>query len=193
MPRTKNFSPEEALEKAVNLFWEQGYHATSMQNLVDALGINRASMYGTYGGKDELFAQALEAYQAAETKEVSAILYYYTDIRQGLYVMFEYFVDSALKEESSNSCFHVNTAVELANESKAIKESLEACRELHLKMYRTYLEFGKSKAQLANHKEIEGLAQILYNFQCGLMSASKLNPRKEQLMKSVSTLLTILD
>ena len=60
MPRTKNFDPAEVLEKAKNLFWEKGYYATSMQDLVDTLGINRASMYDTYGGKDQLFAKALE-------------------------------------------------------------------------------------------------------------------------------------
>lgn len=193
MPRTKNFNPEETLEKAVKLFWEQGYHATSMQNLVENLGINRASMYDTYGGKDQLFALALEAYHAAESKEVSAILYYYTDIRQGLYVMFEYLVDAALLEKQSRSCFHVNTVVELANESEVIRESLQSAKDLHLKMYRTYLEYGKSKGQLATHKEIEGLAQTLYNFQCGLMSASKLNAQKAQLMKSVTVLLGVLD
>lgn len=193
MPRTKNFDPAEVLEKAKNLFWEKGYYATSMQDLVDSLGINRASMYDTYGGKDQLFAKALESYQTAETKEVSSILYYYTDIRQGLYVMFEYFVDAALKDDKSNSCFHLNTTVELANSSEEIRASLLETRELHLKMFRTYLEYGKSKGQLAAHKDIEGIAQTLYAFQCGLLATSKLNPLKENLMKTVSTTLSILD
>lgn len=193
MARTKSFNPQKTLQKAVNLFWEQGYHATSMQNLVDGLGINRASMYDTYGSKEALFAKALESYQESESKQVSSILYYYTDIRQGLYVMFEYYVDSALKEGKSNSCFHVNTAIELANESEEIRKSLAAAREFHLKMYRTYLDYGKSKGQLAAHKDIEGIAQTLYNYQCGLMSASKLNPNKESLMYSVSAIIKLLD
>ncbi len=193
MARTKSFNPEKTLQKAVNLFWEQGYHATSMQNLVDVLGINRASMYDTYGSKETLFAKALEAYQEAESKQVSSILYYYTDIRQGLYVMFEYFIDTALKEGKSNSCFHVNTAVELANDSEEIRKSLAEAREFHLKMYRTYLNYGRDKGQLAAHKDIEGIAQGLYAFQCGLMASSKLNPNKDQLLQSVSALLKVLD
>lgn len=193
MPRTKNFDPAEVLEKAKNLFWEKGYYATSMQDLVDTLGINRASMYDTYGGKDQLFARALESYQQAETKEVSAILYYYTNVREGLYIMFEYMLNQALKEGFSHSCFHVNTVVELSNSSEDVKAKLLAAKEMYLKMYRTYLEYGKSKSQLAAHKNVEAIAQALYAFQCGLLASSKLNPSKENLMKSVSAFLNLLD
>ena len=44
MPRTKQFNEEEVLNKAMELFWEKGFHATSIQDLVSHLGINRASL-----------------------------------------------------------------------------------------------------------------------------------------------------
>ena len=62
MPRTKQFCEIETLEKAVELFWNKGFHATSMQDLVSHLGINRASLYATYGDKSDLFKKALCAY-----------------------------------------------------------------------------------------------------------------------------------
>ncbi len=49
--RPKNFNPEEALNKAMDLFWDRGFEATSIQDLVDNVGINRASMYDTFGDK----------------------------------------------------------------------------------------------------------------------------------------------
>ena len=58
MPRTKQFNEEEILKKAMELFWEKGFHATSIQDLVAHLGINRASLYDTFGGKEELFKKA---------------------------------------------------------------------------------------------------------------------------------------
>ena len=60
--RTKQFVREEALDKAVELFWQQGYEATSIQNLVDKMGINRSSMYDTFGDKQQLFLVAMERY-----------------------------------------------------------------------------------------------------------------------------------
>ena len=62
MPRVKLFDEKEVLTKAMDLFWKQGYAATSIQDLVAYLGINRASMYDTFGGKEALFSMAFEQY-----------------------------------------------------------------------------------------------------------------------------------
>lgn len=62
MARNKAFEPEERLEKAKCLFWQKGYNATSMQDLVDTMGLNRGSIYDTYGDKHSLFLQCLRSY-----------------------------------------------------------------------------------------------------------------------------------
>lgn len=62
MARPKAFEPSEALHQAIQLFWSKGYAATSMEDLVQAMGINRASMYNTFGNKHTLYMQALESY-----------------------------------------------------------------------------------------------------------------------------------
>lgn len=62
MARTKAFEPEEKLEKAKSVFWQKGYSATSMQDLVDTMGLNRGSIYDTYGDKHSLFLQCLRSY-----------------------------------------------------------------------------------------------------------------------------------
>ena len=63
MPRVKSFDEKEVLDKAIHLFWKQGYTATSIQDLVTHLGINRASLYDTFGDKEELFKKAFEQYR----------------------------------------------------------------------------------------------------------------------------------
>ncbi|MCE7002789.1 TetR/AcrR family transcriptional regulator [Kibdelosporangium philippinense] len=62
MPRTKEFDPDAVLRSALNLFWRKGYEATSIQDLVDHLGIGRASMYATFGTKHDLYLRALDLY-----------------------------------------------------------------------------------------------------------------------------------
>ena len=62
MARPREFDVDEALDRATALFWTRGYEATSVQDLVDALGVNRASLYGTFGDKAQLFAAVLERY-----------------------------------------------------------------------------------------------------------------------------------
>ena len=66
MARHKEFDPDVALDRALELFWERGYEATSMADLVDHLGIGRASLYATFGSKHELYLKALDRYLLKE-------------------------------------------------------------------------------------------------------------------------------
>ncbi|MEL6349715.1 MAG: TetR/AcrR family transcriptional regulator [Myxococcota bacterium] len=62
MPRRRSFEPEDALRRAMWVFWERGYAAASIQDLTQAMGINRFSMYNTFGDKQTLFLAALDHY-----------------------------------------------------------------------------------------------------------------------------------
>lgn len=69
MGRIKTFDEVAALDKALQLFWQKGFAATSMQDLVDAMQISRSSLYTTYGDKETIYIKALKAYKA-RTSEV---------------------------------------------------------------------------------------------------------------------------
>lgn len=62
MPDVKHFDPEAALDTVVRLFWRRGVATTGIQDIVDATGLNRSSLYSTFGGKQELYRAALEHY-----------------------------------------------------------------------------------------------------------------------------------
>jgi AcrR family transcriptional regulator len=72
--RTKSFSYEEALDAAVRVFGAKGYDATSLADLTDAMGINKPSMYATFGNKEELFRRAMERFSEAGKAHFSAVL-----------------------------------------------------------------------------------------------------------------------
>ncbi|GHH38753.1 TetR/AcrR family transcriptional regulator [Lentzea cavernae] len=60
--RPRSFDPDEALEKAMRVFWQNGYEGASLPDLTEAMGISRTSMYAVFGNKEELFRQALARY-----------------------------------------------------------------------------------------------------------------------------------
>jgi len=62
MARPREFDVDQALDRATEVFWTRGYEATSVQDLVDALGVNRASLYATFGDKAQLFAAVIDRY-----------------------------------------------------------------------------------------------------------------------------------
>jgi AcrR family transcriptional regulator len=63
MARPREFDVDEALDRATEVFWARGYEATSVQDLVDALGVNRASLYATFGDKAQLFSAVIDRYR----------------------------------------------------------------------------------------------------------------------------------
>lgn len=63
MPRPKSFDPDTALAKAMTVFWDKGFDAASISDLTEAMGINRFSLYDTFGDKHTLYIKALESYE----------------------------------------------------------------------------------------------------------------------------------
>ncbi len=84
MARTPRFDRQIALDHAVALFWEKGYHATSMKQIEQALDMRPGSIYATFGSKDGLFAEALARYAERGGKELADHLAGYDAIINGL-------------------------------------------------------------------------------------------------------------
>lgn len=114
MGRHKNYDRETIAQKAMEVFWREGYHGTSTQALVDAMGVNRFSVYAEFGNKQNLYEAALAAYdkevvnahfQALESAQAG--LSDIEDMLQGL-------TEAAGQPGSELGCFMCNCATERA-------------------------------------------------------------------------------
>lgn len=112
MPRTKEFDVEATLDRAVELFRRRGYSATSIQDLVDTLGINRASLYATFGTKEALFAQAVQRYLEV-TATMRTAWVEQSSPRQTLVAYVQQTAELVLGQGSDAGCMIVNACTEL--------------------------------------------------------------------------------
>src|SRR6201990_3023610 len=110
MARKKEFDEEAILDKAVDLFWQNGYHATSAQHLVDALGISRSSLYDTYTDKRTLFLKALKQYQDKNTKALVGFANRAMDGEQAIRDIFMGIIEESAVDDLNKGCFMVNTS-----------------------------------------------------------------------------------
>jgi TetR/AcrR family transcriptional repressor of nem operon len=112
MPRVKLFNENDVLEKAMNLFWKKGYDATSIQDLVNHLGINRASLYDTFEGKKELFAKVFLLYRETNSNGLKQFLSSQDDIKLGFSRLFIQVIEQSKSDIHNKECFVVNTTIE---------------------------------------------------------------------------------
>jgi TetR/AcrR family transcriptional repressor of nem operon len=114
MARTKVFDEQVVLDKAMDLFWQKGYNATSAQDLVNGLGISRSSLYDTYGDKHSLFIKALQQYRKKRIDDTIKDAGTTEDVEAYIKSLFEFVKTEALQDDKTKGCFMVNSAVELA-------------------------------------------------------------------------------
>ena len=89
----------------MEVFWRRGYEAASIQDLVQHMGINRQSMYDTFGDKHALFLQALDRYREIQSRRVFEILDRPGSVKKNVRLLFEEAVERALSEEGRRGCF----------------------------------------------------------------------------------------
>jgi len=112
MARLKTFDEETVLDRAMDLFWRQGYEGTGVQDLVDELGISRSSLYATFGGKEQLFLRSFERYCSREAGPRHALLTGPGSPLAGIRALLLGLADAPSEYPDRRGCLVVNSAME---------------------------------------------------------------------------------
>jgi len=162
MARKKEFDEDELLEKATNLFWRKGYNATSAQDLVDELKINRSSLYNTYSDKKTLFKKALKKYQEQQTQAVLDLLNNADDPEKAIQQVFDDLVKESNEDTAAKGCFMVNTAVEIAGQDEEIGTLVHANNQSVEDALTIAIEKGQKMGQFSTKNAARAYARFLF-------------------------------
>ena len=164
MARTKEFDPDEALSRALELFWERGYEATSMADLVEHLGIARASIYGTFGGKHALYLKALERYLETTDPAVAEALAQPGPVLPTIRTLLARYAEQSAHDQPRHGCFVVNAAVELAARDAEAARLVEASWNFLEASLTSALTRAQAQGELSRNKDPRALARFLVVF-----------------------------
>lgn len=178
MPWEKQFDIEDVLNKAMQVFWSQGYEATSMQDLLNSMGINRGSLYSTYRDKHSLFLAALRMYDdKVRSMRLSNLESKYGPkeaIRQLLLTFFTQVTGLS----DNRGCFLTNTALELATrDPEAGKIVSQSQKEIETFFKRMIIK-GKAVGEIAPDVQPEDTASGLLASLMGLAVLSRSRPEQ---------------
>lgn len=193
MPRVKLFDEKEVLCKAMNLFWKQGYAATSVQDLVSHLGINRASLYNTYGDKEQLFKKSFELYRKTNIEKLNQFFLSRPDVKKGFSELFDIAIQEAVLDKDNKGCFVVNITTELIPKDEKILDILEENKRVFEMIFYDYLKKGQESGQLHTQQDLKSLASFFFTIYNGIQVVSKVRPNKNELLASVNVALSLLD
>ncbi|AEP85415.1 TetR/AcrR family transcriptional regulator [Bacillus spizizenii] len=191
MARIKEFDEKKALRKAMDLFWEQGYEKTSMQDLVDHMGVHRRSIYDTFGDKHTLFMRALSHYvEVMEVRMKNEVKTELT-VKQAIRKLFEMAIYP--KENQPKGCLAVNAAVELSLiDEEVAKRITEIFINTEALLF-DLLKHGQEQGEIPKHYDIRGLSQFIHNSLVGVRVLAKTTNDKQKLENIIDLTLWTLD
>nr|WP_298995334.1 TetR/AcrR family transcriptional regulator [uncultured Allomuricauda sp.] len=193
MPRTKQFNEREVLNRAMELFWEKGFHATSIQDLVSHLGINRASLYDTFGGKEALFNQAFQEYRNSSGNMVKGLLESESSVKKAFKKLFNFAIQETVNDTSRKGCFVVNTTTELIPGDEVIHNILCENLENGAETFTSVIQKGIDQGEIDISKNAKDLGLMLFTFYNGFRVVSKIDADPKKLQRMVTTALSVLD
>ena len=193
MPRKKEFDVDEVLDKAMKAFWKHGYEATSLNDLLDHMQIQRASLYNAFSDKHSLFLDTLYRYDRVHRRAEVARRLKMPSPRQAILGLFQDAVKAVVKDQARNGCFLVNAALELAPHDRQVAKVVsQAFTHMERQFFRKRIEQGLTLGEIAKSVVPAQAASAILSLYMGLFVLSRSRPEKrllESIAKQVELLL----
>ena len=192
MARTKEFDPDAALRAALELFWARGYEATSLADLVEHMGVARASIYATFGDKRALYLKALDLYGEVTDPGLLARLSAPGPALPAVRDLVKSYAEEAAGENGRRGCFVVNTAVELAPHDPLAARRVQANWDFLETALTSALMRAQAQGELAGESDPRALARLLLVVMQGLRVMGKAGAPPQRLHDAAAQALALL-
>jgi AcrR family transcriptional regulator len=179
------FNQEEALNKALNVFWSHGYEGTSMAELTAAIGINKPSIYAAFGNKEALFRKALARYRAGPIAFVGEAMKAPT-ARQAVESLLTNAVDFFSDKSKPNGCMIVQGALTCGQSSSTIQQELIAYRGNFETTLINRFELAKAQGDLSSDVNSKQLAKYIATIHQGMSVQATSGATREELLAIVA-------
>ncbi|WP_217999923.1 TetR/AcrR family transcriptional regulator [Nocardia veterana] len=173
--RPRTFDRAEALAVATRLFWERGYHATSLSDLTAAMGIRSASLYKAFGDKEALFREVVDAYAATPTAQFA---HRALDEERSARAAFARILREAAlnytdRDRHPPGCLVITAATNITEQDSAIEAYLRGLRNANLATFRSRLAAAREDGELPGDTDVDALANYFATVIQGLSQRAR--------------------
>ena len=174
----------------MHVFWNKGFEATSIQDIVDATGVNRASLYGTFGDKKTLFLKALERFGSDEEHSLGTVTAHAAPGLGRIRAAFAHVAALTLNEP--RGCFVMNSTTELATQDPRMCELGQRARESVEAFFVACLKDAAARGEWSSPRRTVAVARFLTNTLFGLRVMSKMQPDRALVDDIVQTAISVI-
>jgi len=171
MARPREFDMQEALNAAMSAFWERGYEATSTQDLLDAMGLTKGSLYKAFGDKHNLFLLSLQDYLDRLFEKMKESVESAHDPVQSLTALMG--IVENLCCVTPKGCFAVNTVVELSQRDEQASDILKRHLIRVERLLAKLIVSGQQSGAFRSDLSAEHLAEALFAYIFGMLAQSR--------------------
>jgi AcrR family transcriptional regulator len=171
--RPKSFDPETVLEQAMQVFWQHGYEATSLQDLLAATGLSKSSLYQAYSNKQALFEAAFGHYAEQRSRKMHARMLQAPSPLEFLRGWLLSVLDDVGPDGNPRGCMLVNVANEFSQTNPAVAELLQRGVERIQRNLREALQRAQACGELNAAANVDALASYLHCVMSGLRTQVK--------------------
>jgi TetR/AcrR family transcriptional repressor of nem operon len=166
--RPRDFDEGQALDSAMRAFWDRGYHATSIAELVEATGVHRNSLYATFGDKKTLFLAALDSYIDGAMKRFEEQLAAPRPALDALRDALIHYARIIATPSGPRGCFVTNTAIELLPQERDVATHIRGGFKGMVSLLESTVRRGQQEGSIARQFDAHTIALYLYSFGQGL-------------------------
>jgi AcrR family transcriptional regulator len=179
--RPRSFDRDEALERAMEVFWRQGYEATSINDLTAAMGINPPSLYAAFGDKERLFLEAVERYSSGPG-DAARVLGDATTARDAIELMLTSAAAELTRPDHPPGCMIVTSAMNCSAGSAHLNAKLKERRTESEARVRAVIERGCTRRELPAGTSATALAKFYMTVLEGMTIQARDGATREELL-----------
>jgi TetR/AcrR family transcriptional regulator, transcriptional repressor for nem operon len=192
MARRKEFNPHQALRAAVDVFWDSGYEKTSLDDLMNGMGVGRQSLYDTFGNKRSLYLQALDEYRTMTQADTKNLFESGLGVRDCFRaILFGIAGESRAKLE--RGCMMINANLERARADKALNALIKRNAAEVREIFSTAVRSGQRAGEIPKDKDPMALATFMFSTVHGMRHLGRTSADRAALEQIATVALGALD
>ena len=190
--RPRAFDRDAVLDRAVDTFWAKGYSSTSLDDLTENMGINRPSLYASFGNKHELFMASIDRYAGTIGRRPIDALQDEPDIRRAVEAFFETTIRCITSTNRPRGCLIMSVAGERAANDPEVRAKISGAFTEKVEVVSQRLTAARHEGQLPPDADPDSLARMIVSIMHSLAARARIDASNEELSRLARSFLGVL-